>query len=54
MSCNCLAGAVVAAHGGAHGCGVGISIEHRPFAVDRLDTPERLACGVLTDQAGKR
>ena len=47
-------GAVVAAHGGANGRGVGVSVEHHAGAVDALDAPEGFACGVLADQAGQR
>jgi len=52
--CHRFAGAVVAAHAGASGGGVGVSVEHDAGAVDALDAPECFACGVLADQAGER
>ena len=52
--CHCFAGAVIAAHGGVNGPGVGVGVEHHAGAVDALDAPECFACGVFADQTGER
>ena len=50
---DCFTGAVVAANGGAGGGRAGVSVEHHASAINALDSPERFACDVFTNQAGK-